>query len=119
MRYVVLLYGDERVWDGLDEAGMQDVVDRHDRFSAVLRDHPALALLGGEALQTSDTATTVRHSPEGRRLLTDGPFAEAVEQLGGFYLVDSPDLDTLLDAVDELPLYYAVEIRPVDENLPG
>ncbi len=119
MRYVVLMYGDESVWDGMDEGGMQEVIDRHDRFSQVVRDHPALSLLGGEALQTADTATTVRHEPGGRRLLTDGPFAEAVEQLGGFYLVDAPDLDTLLDAVVELPLYYALEIRPVDENVPG
>lgn len=118
MRYVVLLYGDESVWQTLDEAGVQEVVDRHNRFSEVVRDHPALTLVGGEALQTSDTATTVRHDPDGRRVLTDGPFAEAVEQLGGFYLIDAPDLDTVLDAVDELPLYYAVEVRAVDENLP-
>jgi hypothetical protein len=119
VRYVVLMYGDESVWDGLDEAGMQEVIDRHDRFSRVVDEHPALTMLGGEALQTADSATTVRHGNDGKRVLTDGPFAEAVEQLGGFYLVEAPDLDTLLDAVDELPLYYAKEIRPVDENVPG
>ena len=119
MRYVVLLYGDESVWAQADEVGMQAIIDRHNRFSEVVREHPALTMLGGEALQTADTATTVRHDADGRRVLTDGPFAEAVEQLGGYYVVGSPDLDTLLDAVDELPLYYAVEIRAIDENVPG
>lgn len=119
MRYVVLMYGDESVWAQADEAGMQETIDRHNRFSEVVRDHPALTMLGGEALQTADTATTVRHDADGRRVLTDGPFAEAVEQLGGYYVVESPDLDTLLDAVDELPLYYAHEIRAIDDDVPG
>lgn len=50
-------------------------------------------------------------------VVTDGPFAESTEQLGGFYLVEAPDLDTLLAAVEELPEHYVLEVRPVDDTL--
>lgn len=116
MRYVVLMYADEKVWATADEQARLDEIRRHDRFSELVRDHPAMSMQGGEALQTADTATTLRRV-DGERVVTDGPFAESTEQLGGFYLVEAPDLDTLLAAIEELPEYYALEVRPVDDTL--
>ncbi len=116
MRYVVLMYGDESVWAEADEAARTETIAAHDRFSEVVRDHPGMSFAGGEALQTADTATTLRHEG-GRSVVTDGPFAEATEQLGGFYLLDAPDLDAVMAAIEHLPSYYVLEVRPVDDSV--
>lgn len=116
MKYMVLMYGDESVWEQADEAGRTETIQAHDRFSEVVRDHEAMSMVGGEALQTADTSTTLRHDG-GTSIVTDGPFAESTEQLGGFYLVQAPDLDTLMTAIQELPSYYVLEVRPVDDSM--
>jgi hypothetical protein len=68
----------------------------------------------GEALRPRETATTVRVR-DGETLNTDGPFAETKEILGGFYLIDVPDLDVALDWASKMPniKYGSVEVRPV------
>ena len=68
----------------------------------------------GEALQGDDTATTVRVR-DGERLVTDGPFIEAKEVLGGFYVIDVPDLDAALEWAAKIPnvTFGTVEVRPV------
>ena len=118
MKYVVLMYGDESVWEHADEDARMETIRRHYRFSEVVRDHPAMSIQGGEALETHEAATTVRHDADGGRVVTDGPFVETAEHLGGYYVVEAPDLDTLMTALDELPLYYALEVRPVDDSIP-
>ena len=75
------------------------------------------ALIAAEQLDVTDTATSVcLHN--GQRLLTDGPFMETKEHLGGFYLIDAPDLDTALDWAAKMPVmrYGTVEVRPVREG---
>jgi hypothetical protein len=69
---------------------------------------------GGEALEGADTATAVRVR-DGETLITDGPFAETKESLGGFYLIDVPDLDAALGWAAKMPniAYGSVEVRPV------
>ena len=71
-------------------------------------------LLGGEALQPTTTATTLRER-DGEVVLTDGPFAETKEVLGGFYIIDVPDLDAALQWAAKIPNinYGTVEVRPV------
>ena len=69
------------------------------------------AILGGEALDGTDTATTLRRR-SGSIELTDGPFAETAEHLGGFYLVEAPDLDQVVKWCALLPEIYSIEIRP-------
>ena len=68
----------------------------------------------GEALQGADTATTVRVR-DGQRLTSDGPFAETKEVLGGYYVIDVPDLDAALAWAERIPSvgYGSVEVRPV------
>ena len=71
--------------------------------------------LGGEGLQPSATATTLRVQPGGDHLITDGPFAETKEQLGGYYLLDCSDLDEAIAWGKKIPIGEggSVEVRPV------
>ncbi|WP_114560360.1 YciI family protein [Desertihabitans aurantiacus] len=114
MKYVVLLYQDERIWAEADESAQQATIAAHDAFSARVEQHPDVRILAGEALRVVAEATTLRRR-DGRTVLTDGPFAETAEQLGGFYVVEAPDLDTLLELVEVLPADCSIEVRPVDE----
>jgi hypothetical protein len=72
------------------------------------------AMVGGDALQGLDTATTVRVRDD-ETLVTDGPFAETKEMLGGYYLIDVPDLDAALAWAAKIPSvgYGSVEVRPI------
>jgi len=109
-KYLVLLAGYESEWNDATQA------DR-DRWH---RDHLSFvraaggAILGGEALDGTDTATTLRRR-SGTVELTDGPYAETAEYLGGFYLVEASDLDQVVTWCALLPEIYSVEIRPCIE----
>ncbi|MBD8078886.1 YciI family protein [Cellulosimicrobium arenosum] len=109
MRFVLLLHEDEQVWARAGATERADHVRRHDAFSEAVRARGEL--VGGEALSAVAAATTVRRDAESTTV-TEGPYAETVEQLGGFYVVDLPDLDAVLEAVALLPP-YSVEVRPV------
>ena len=111
MRYVVLLTETEpEAWDRATEAERQAVLVAHRAFDDEVARRGEV--LGGRALDRSDTATTLR-SVDGTWTVTDGPFAESAEQLGGFYVVDMPDLDAMIAAARLLPTGYTIEIRPV------
>ena len=111
MKYAVLIYQDERMWAEASAEERARYHQAHTAFDEAVRSRAKM--LGGEALTGVADATTLRHDSAGRRVLTDGPFAESTEQLGGFYLVEAPDLDTVVDLCDLLPHGYAVEVRPV------
>lgn len=114
MKYLLLIYYDEErlATDGSDEQATEfaDYV----AFNAMLESHGAN--VAAEALQSVKTATTVRVRGD-EVLLTDGPFAETKEQLGGFYLVESEHLDGALDLAAQIPSarYGSVEVRPIWE----
>lgn len=108
MQYALLIYGDEKVWESRDDQERQANHERHARFMAMLRERGAL--VGGEELAAASTATTVRNG--GQVGVTDGPYAETAEQLGGFYLIEAPDLDAALAFARQLP-EPIVEVRPV------
>ncbi|MGL5851719.1 MAG: YciI family protein [Phycicoccus sp.] len=111
MKYVVLLAADPAIWDAAGPEERRRTMAAHDAFDAEVQARGAV--LGGEALDVAATATTVRHDHGDRLVVTDGPYVELVEQLGGFYVVELPDLDAAVAACALLPDYYAVEIRPV------
>lgn len=113
MKYVILLVGDgdEVPWADQTPEEREATVGRFEAFDAACRDADGVQILAGEALAEGDAATTVRHRG-GERTVTDGPFAEAVEGLGGFYLVEAPDLDVVLELIRSLPA-YDVQISPV------
>ncbi len=113
MKYMLLIYIDEAVQRTMTDA-QESMSDDYAVFTKWLADEGVM--LGGDALQSIDTATTVRVR-EGSTLTTDGPFAETKEQLGGFYLIDAKDLDQAIDVASRIPGANtgSVEVRPVLE----
>jgi hypothetical protein len=110
MKYAVLLHQDEAIWERADDAQRQRYYEEHDRFSKTVAEL-GITVLAAEALQSVSTATTfVRRGDQ--VTITDGPFAETAEQFAGFYVVDAPSLDEVIEAVRALP-EYTIEIRPV------
>ena len=108
-RYVFLMYDAEDWYDTADEQDVVDEMRLHEQFMEAVRAAGA-SVVGGEALQPSSTASTVR----GAALVTDGPFADTKEALGGFYVIDAPDLDVALRLAKLCPAGN-VEVRPVLE----
>jgi len=111
VRYMLLIYGDEQA---LSEAERNDCY----RESAELAHqiHAAGQYRAAAPLHPTSTATSVRVR-EGRRLVTDGPFAETREQLGGYFLIDAKNLDDAIAVAARIPMARrgTVEVRPVIE----
>jgi hypothetical protein len=111
VRYMLLVYGDEQAWtDETREECYQESAQLAQRLKS------AGQYLGSAPLHSVATATTVRVR-DGKRLITDGPFAETREQLGGYYLVDAKDLDEAVDIAGRIPAARlgTIEVRPVVE----
>jgi hypothetical protein len=110
MKYALLIYGDEKVWEARDESDLRANHERHAAFMAAMRARGAL-LDGGQELERSAASTTVRRRGD-QVDITDGPYAETAEQLGGFYLIEAADLDEALEIARQVP-EPIVEVRPV------
>lgn len=115
MQYLLVLASAPEAWAHNTPDPTDGVIDDWARYTRAL--HDAGVLLGGHGLDGVDTATTVRVR-DGRRVLTDGPFADTKEHLIGYYVIDVPDLDTAIEWAAKAPnaRVGGVEIRPV---LPG
>jgi hypothetical protein len=113
MRYLLLIYSEEST-AAPDPAEAETVMNEYWAYSNAINE--AGASKGGEALQDSKTATTVRVK-DGERVVTDGPFAETREVLGGYYLIDVPDLDAAIEWAAKCPgaKYGSIEVRPIME----
>jgi hypothetical protein len=113
MKVLALIYGDESRWDGLDEKEREEVYDRYRAFAAVA----AAKVVDGAELAPTSAATTVRVR-EGQTVVTDGPFAETKEVLGGFFLLDCADLDDAADIAAQIPgaATGAIELRAAHEE---
>lgn len=109
-QYLVLIAYEPMDWDDAREDVRSGFMERHRAFSAYVAEHGRE--LGSAALADAGTATTVRHVDR-QVVVTDGPFAETAETVGGYYDVELPDLDTAIGAAALLPPCYSVEIRPV------
>jgi hypothetical protein len=111
MQYALLIYEDEAIY-GPDKNGpaIQQIVAKHMAFNREL----GAARIGGAGLKGTAAATTVRTSG-GAKSVHDGPYAESKEQLGGFYLIEAPDLDAAIAIAKQVPVLQdgAIEIRPV------
>lgn len=95
-------------WDAADDAYQQRHLDALKAFTEAVRARGRFR--GGEALVHPKHARTLRPDGGGRRV-TEGPYAETAEQLGGFYLVELPDLATAIELANLLPREYDIEIR--------
>ena len=111
MKYLLALISEE---GGMEDASPEEMKAVMDRWSAYGKEAVEKgAFLAGEALQPSETASTVRIE-DGEPTVTDGPFAESKEQLGGFYLLECKDLDEALEYAKKIPFENgSVEVRPV------
>jgi hypothetical protein len=111
MQYILLIYGAEPT-ETVPEDQMISEMDGYNRFTAHVRERGAM--LAGEALVPTSSATTVR-VVDGRTVTTDGPFAETKEQLGGFYLVEAADLDEAIAYAAMIPgaTHGSIEVRPI------
>jgi hypothetical protein len=114
MRYLLLIYGDESTYGRMSEAELQADMQKWGEYTAALT--AAGASPGGEALQPTATATSVRDD-NGNPIVTDGPFAETREQLGGYYLLDVENLDEAIKWAHRCPgvKYGTIELRPIQE----
>ena len=112
MQYALLLYQDEATWTDWTEAQMQADMQEYAALDQTLTTEGVLR--GGEALHPVESATSVRVRG-GELMVTDGPFAETREQLGGFYLIEADDLDTAIGVARRIPTVRegVIEIRPV------
>jgi hypothetical protein len=113
MRYLLTLYGEEGGWDDVSPEEMKAGMEPWNEFSEAVTQ--AGVFVAGEGLQPSSTATTVKKPAEDEHLVTDGPFAETKEQLGGFYLLECENLDEALEWAKKVPLTppASIEVRPV------
>ena len=111
MKYMMLIYMDE---NALSETEREQCYRESTQYAHQL--NASGQYLGAAPLYPTSTATSVRVR-EGKRLVTDGPFAETREQLGGFFLIEAQDLDEAIGIAASIPAgrWGTVEIRPVVE----
>jgi hypothetical protein len=114
-QYMILIYEDESAYgNNPGPEAWQQAMEAHGRFAGQVGEKGG-KILGGEALQPGSTATSIRGD-----VVTDGPFAETKEGLGGFYLIEARDLDHALDIAKLCPAPFGgVEVRPVMDTSGG
>lgn len=112
MKYMLLICSPEEADEKLSEDGFRRLMEGYARLGEDLE--RSGAYVAGDRLRTVSTATTVRVR-DGKTLFTDGPFAETKEQIGGYYIIDVPDLDAALQWAARVPSaeFGAVEVRPI------
>ncbi len=109
-QYLVLIYEDEAAWASADQETYGQVLKGHQAFG----ENNAAALRGGNALQPTSTATCIRRDSAGGFAVTDGPFAETKEALGGYYLIEAANLDEAIAIAKQVPAQFGgVEVRPI------
>jgi hypothetical protein len=110
--YIVLIPDNEEAWENSSEEDKQRMYALHARFAQLLEER-GHKMTGGAELAPSRTAKTLRREADGTTSLTDGPYAEAAEQLSGFYLVETDDPEGLLEVCQVLMAGESViEVRP-------
>jgi hypothetical protein len=112
VKYALLIYGNDAAWENLSEDEQKSIYGEYAAITA------SPGIVGGEQLQPVESATTVRVE-NGQALLTDGPFVDSKEHLGGFYLLEADDLDAATEVAARIPaarMGGAVEVRPIVER---
>jgi hypothetical protein len=114
VQYMLLIYDDEQVWAGLSEAERGKIFEEYGAFTESIRESGNFVT--GAPLQPTSAATSVRLR-ESEQLVTDGPFAETKEQLGGYYLIEAENVDEAIEIAGRIPSAKlgTIEVRPVLE----
>jgi hypothetical protein len=112
MQYLLLIYGNEESFGKMSKEEQGGILKEYGDFTKNIAQSGHYR--GGNELANTSTATTVRVRDK-KRLVTDGPFAETKEQLGGYYLIDAKDLDDALAVAARIPSarWGAIEVRPI------
>jgi hypothetical protein len=111
-QYLVLIYENEQSWANADEATYGRIHAEHTSCG----EKNGASLRGGNALESTMTATSLRKNASGEVVATDGPFAETKEALGGYYVIEADDLDAALAVAKQVPANFGgVEVRPIRE----
>lgn len=116
MKYLLLICGEEKAWATMPDADRQQLMADFRQFTQDIQANGQY--VGGSQLQPSTAATSVRVR-DGKRLVTDGPFAETREQLGGYYVVDVKNLDEAISVAARIPSVRTgtIEVRPLIEMM--
>ena len=114
MKYLLMMYADESAGAKVSKEVWEDMENQFQAWSAAMTKAGVRNSL--EALHPTSAATTVR-VPNGKKMITNGPFAETKEQLGGFYAIEAKNLDEAIEWAAKCPgaQYGAIEVRPVRE----
>ncbi len=114
MKYMLLIYDVEKEWDALTDDERQKIYGEYRQLSEELRSNGKF--LAGSQLQPTSAATSIRVR-NGKPIVTDGPFAETREQLGGYFLIEARDLDEANQIAEKIPSARmgTIEVRPVVE----
>jgi hypothetical protein len=108
--YLVLIYEDQKAMESADKETFNRIMASHNEFG----ERNGAALRGGNALQPTSSATSLRRYDTGKLVVTDGPFAETKEALGGYYLIEAADLDQAIALASQVPAEFGgVEVRPI------
>ena len=112
MQYLLLIYDEEKNWETMSEAERNGLFGEYGAYTQELQ--ASGKMVGGNALQPTATATTVRVR-NGDQVVTDGPFAETKEQLGGYYLIEADSVDGALEWAAKIPgaRWGSIEVRPI------
>jgi hypothetical protein len=112
MKYLLMICTDEAAEAKMPQAGMTEMMKQYFAFTQDAKDKGVY--IGGNALQPTSTATTVRVR-DGKTITSDGPFTETKEQIGGYYLFECKDLDEAITWAARIPgaSHGAVEVRPI------
>ena len=115
MKYMLLIYHDEQSWDGLSQAEQEQIYSEYRELMGQLQGNGQF--VSGSELQPITTATSVRVR-DGKQLVTDGPFAETREQLGGYFLIEAKNLDEATSIAARIPSARTgtIEVRPLVER---
>ena len=113
MEYMLMIYAQEEAWSKMSEAEQQEGLAANRAYTEALT--KAGVIRRGHRLRPAADSTTINASANGKPQVLDGPYADLKEQLGGFYLIDVPDLDAAIEWASRCPAaqYGAVELRPV------
>ena len=112
-KYLILIYGDDQQWAAMSPQEQRELDEGHRLFQAAA----GSAIVEGHQLEPASMATSLRADPGGRVSPTDGPFLETKEVLGGYYVLEAPDLEQVIGLASRLPEvsggHSGVEIRPL------
>ncbi len=115
MKYMLLIYDNEKAWAAFSPTEQQKYMGEYQQFTQDLK--TGGQYVSGSQLHPTSAATCVRLR-EGKRVVSDGPYVETREQLGGYYLIDAKDLDDALAIAARIPSARtgAIEVRPLVEH---